>query len=182
MKRINTIIVIMLCVFSAQSYGQMIISAGANGYFAQDFMFGLGVGFEMTIAEGCFSGDNRAFTMGMGVEYLFVPLPDGTTGDGFVFPFFGKERVRIERNFAFDVGLGGALVMLDGEDGYMEMGGAVLAEVGLLYLTDINITLTGAIRGGALFLAEEVFPFIGVKIHIGYFLYFGEEEDYYDDY
>ncbi|MBN1798413.1 MAG: hypothetical protein JW822_07540 [Spirochaetales bacterium] len=180
MKKINTVIMIMVCVFCAQSHGQMIISAGANGYLAEDFMFGLGVGFEMTIAEGCFSGDDGATTMGMGIEYLFVPLDDGTTGDGFVFPFFGKERVRIEHNFAFDVGLGGALVMLDVEDGYMEMGGAVLAEVGLLYLMDINFTLAGAIRGGVLFLADEVFPFIGVKVHIGYFLYFADEDDGYD--
>ncbi len=40
------------------------------------------------------------------------------------------------------------------------------------------IISAGAIRGGALFLADEVFLFIGVKIHIGYLIYFGDEDDY----
>jgi hypothetical protein len=170
----------MFCVLYAQGYAQMIISAGGYGYFVKDFMFGLGDTFEYAFAEGCISGSDGVTTMGGGVEYLFVPLDDGTTGDGFVFPFFGKERFVVESNFAYDVGLVGALVMLDVEDGYMAMGGAVLAEVGVLYLTYINIVFAGAIRGGTLFLDDGIYPFIGVKFHIGIFISFADEDDYYN--
>jgi hypothetical protein len=181
MKKLNMLMFIMLCGLCAQGHAQMIISGGGYAYFAEDFMFGLGATFEMNIAEGCISGDNGVTTMGMGVEYLFVPLDDGSTGDGFVFPFFGKERFIVEPNFAYDVGLVGALVMLDVEDGYMAMGGAVLAEVGFLYLTDIGVTFSGAVRGGALFLDDGVYPFIGLKVHVGYLIVFADEDDYYDD-
>lgn len=51
-----------------------------------------------------------------------------------------------------------------------ELGAVPIAEIGLTFLTASKINFKAALRGGALFISDGVFPFVGIKLHIGYYI------------
>ncbi len=193
MKKI-ALLLIMIFLVSASTFGQLMVSAGANAYLGQAGpMFGAGASADFGFS-GCFTGSNaERSVLGFGVEWFYETTTyTKTPGNGFVVPFTIKERVILARDFGVDFGFGGAMLMMDLDmldysgtsyNVSTELGGAVFAEAGLVYLFPRSrIVRFADIRGGASFIGDGTYPFFGVLVHIGYIFETPKEEDDYYDY
>jgi len=58
------------------------------------------------------------------------------------------------------------------------MGGAVFGEGALYYILGRAFAINLSIRGGALFIDDEVQPFVGLRLNIGYMFVPEEENEY----
>jgi hypothetical protein len=189
-KRIPLVACIFLIniVFILPCYGQIILSAGGNGYVGNTgFMFGGGIAFEYWLS---FS-EQRAkegMILGFGAEYISVTTEfTKTQGSGWVFPFALKYGFLATPTLNVGLGGGAALVTMDVDvrdyygdyDISTELGAAPFAEACLTFITTARITFMAALRGGALFITDGTYPFVGVKLHVGYYIFLPEEKSSY---
>jgi hypothetical protein len=188
----SALLLVMMFLVSTSTFGQLMVSAGANAYLGQDGpMIGAGASADFGFS-GCFTGSDAERTvLGFGLEWFYETTTyTKTPGNGFVVPFTIKERVILAGDFAVDFGFGAAMVIMDldmldysGTSYYVssELGGAVFAEAGLVYLfPKSRIVLFADIRGGASFIGDGTYPFFGVLVHIGYIFETPKtEDDYY---
>ncbi len=177
MKKGSVILVILLCVLTTQGFSQLVIMAGGNGYLGQTgLMIGGGVELE-TGYGGCFGGSNidDITTLGIGLEYLYLQTEfTQQPGGAFIIPFTIKKRFASRHNpFAFDVGIGTAMALIDSEreynnEVYSDLGIAAYAEADVNYLLPSDIIFRAGLRGGILYINDTIYPFFGFKLYAGY--------------
>jgi hypothetical protein len=187
MKKIIFVAIVSSFLCSAAS-GQVIISAGANGYLGETgIMPGVGGAVELGF-EGCFTGQAwEATTIGFGAEWFCVTTTHTkTAGSGLVIPLIMKDRFALSRNFGINFGFGGAMVMmpvdvLNYSDEYevnSSIGGALFAEFGLVNVFAVSyVAIIVNARAGGLFIEDGAYPFFGILAHIGYIIPFPREEE-----
>lgn len=181
--KLFVILFLISTVFIFPSYGQIILSVGGNSYLGNTgLIFGGGIAFEYWLGFSE-TRSSSGLNLGFGAEYISVTTEfTQTKGSGWVFPFTLKYGSLVSKRLNFGLGVGAAIVtmevdVLDYYDDYYistESGVAPLAELCLTYLTPPQILIILALRGGALFIGDGIYPFIGAKLHLGYYIFIPE--------
>ena len=181
--KLFVILFLIFVAFISPSYGQIILSAGGNVYLGNTgLIFGGGIAFEYWLGFSE-TRSSSGMNLGFGVEYISVTTEfTQTKGDGWVFPFTLKYGFLVGKRLNLGLGVGAAIVTMDVDvldyyDEYYistEFGAAPLAELCLTYLTPPRILIILALRGGALFIGDGTYPFLGAKLHLGYYIFIPE--------
>jgi hypothetical protein len=166
----------MVVFLGSHGFAQLLVSAGANGYLGKSgLMIGGGAEVEMGYG-GCFGGTrfDDITTLGIGLEYLYLQTEfTQQPGGAFILPVVIKRRFVTRSPIAYDLGLGIAWAIIDTENETdhevtSSMGIAAYAETDFNYLLPSNILFRGGLRGGIVYIEDQVLPFFGLKIYAGY--------------
>ncbi len=176
MLKRKAFIFFMAVFLGSHGFAQLLVSAGANGYLGKTgLMIGGGAEVEMGYG-GCFGGGrlDDITTLGIGLEYLYLQT-EFTQQDGgaFILPIVIKKRFVTRTPLAYDLGLGTAWAIIDTENESdhevdSSMGIAAFAEADINYLLPSRILFRGGVRGGIVYIEDQVLPFFGFKIYAGY--------------
>ena len=172
---------LILCLSSAGLGAQTIIMANVDTYLEKGgLMPGGGLGMETAFAPFFSNAENEVTCIAFDVEFLVPPTTSTERkGTGLAVPFIVKERFIVDRDFAWTLGPGLALILIsqdvwdpEWDEWYFSstIGGALLIEAGLEVMPRPPFVLSANLRAGALFSDDGTFPFFGLAAAVGIYL------------
>ena len=172
-------LIVFSVVLAAAAHGQLVVSAGPNGYVAPSGLMG-GAGLEV---EGwlSISGEtaSQGLMLGGGLQYVALTTSiTHTPGSGWLLPVSVKYGFPVGKRLVLGLGGGVALVLADADQqdyfgGYYtstSVGGAPFASASLYYFLSEQLNLQAVALAGADFSDSGTFPFFGLRVMVGLYI------------